>query len=143
MPAPQIKFHYLIPVSSLKGRTKLKNWLRRLFRSEKKTLASLDLVFCSDAYLLKINKEFLKRQYYTDTISFNLAMPGAPILGEIYISYDRIRENAKIYHTTLHRELLRVIFHSALHLCGYSDRTSSEKKRMSFSEDYWLSGYLR
>jgi rRNA maturation RNase YbeY len=142
MPASQVNFHWLIPVSTLKRRARLKSWLNKIFRTEKTRLFTLDIIFCDDNYLLKINKEYLKKQYYTDTISFSLSKPGEPIVGEIYISYDRIRENARIYKNTYQRELLRVIFHSALHLCGYSDKTASAKKRMSAREDYWLSRYL-
>jgi probable rRNA maturation factor len=142
MPGAQISFHCLLPVAALRNRGKLKALLKRLFRTERKSVNGLSIIFCSDSYLLKINKKYLKRHYYTDTLSFTLSRPLEPILGEIYISYDRIRENAKTFGSSIKKELHRVIFHSALHLCGYSDQTPAGRNNMSKKEDYWLSLYF-
>src|SRR5262249_42286938 len=118
---PSIHFHALQPID-LRQRAGLKSFLASLFRREKKKLEGLTYIFCSDEYLLEINRQFLKHDYYTDIITFNLAESGQPVQGEIYISIDRVRENARQYNSSIKRELHRVIFHGALHLCGYKDK---------------------
>lgn len=99
-------------------------------------------MFCSDEFLLQINREYLQHDYYTDIITFDLSDPGGPVRGEIYISVDRVRENAKDLGTTLRKELLRVIFHGALHLCGYKDKTRQEQARMRDLEEKYLALYI-
>lgn len=113
-----------------------------LFKKEKKKLANLNYIFCSDEYLLAINRDFLQHDYYTDIVTFELNDPGTPISGEIYISIDRIRDNAKNLEESFTRELHRVIFHGALHLCGYRDKTQEEEKLMRKMEDKYLSSYF-
>jgi probable rRNA maturation factor len=95
-------------------------------------------IFCTDNYLLQINKDFLGHDYYTDIISFGLAGPGQPVEAEIYISVDRVRDNARNLEQPFRRELLRVIFHGALHLCGYRDKKKSEITIMRQKEDQYL-----
>ena len=137
-----ITFHEEVPVS-LKRRRALKEFLVSLFRDKGKTLGSLDIIFCSDEYLKKINKQFLNHDYFTDIITFNLSdEPEQPILGEIYISIDRVKENAQTYRSPLNKELHRIIFHGALHLCGYKDLVPSDKAIMSKEEDKCLASYL-
>jgi probable rRNA maturation factor len=144
MPAinAKIQFHILQPVS-LKERARLKLFIIALFRREKKALAELSFIFCSDPYLLEINRQFLQHDFYTDIITFPLSDPGQPISGEIYISVDRVRENAAAFGSSLKKELLRVIFHGALHLCGYKDKSSKDEKLMRKMEEKYLALYDR
>ncbi|TDW99704.1 rRNA maturation RNase YbeY [Dinghuibacter silviterrae] len=121
--------------SPLKGRKVLKEHLQELFRREGFTLRSLQYVFCSDPYLLQINRDFLKHDYYTDIVTFELGEDPEVIEGEIYISIDRVRENARDLTVPFQQELLRVIFHGALHLCGYKDKTPAQQKQMRAKED--------
>ena len=138
-----IQFFFQKPVTSLKQRTKLKRFLAGIFKKEKHELESLTYIFCSDEELLKINRDFLQHDYYTDIITFNLAVPGNPIAGEIYISIDRVKDNAAKENTTLKEELHRVIFHGALHLCGYKDKTKRDILAMRAAEDRFLSAYFK
>src|ERR1700679_3218515 len=112
MPAinAKIQFHILQPVP-LKERTRLKQFIVSLFKREKEPLAELSFIFCSDQYLLEINRQFLQHDFFTDIIPFPLSDPGQPTSGEIYISVDRVRENAAAFGSSLKKELHRVIFH--------------------------------
>jgi rRNA maturation RNase YbeY len=128
----------------LKNRKALKSFLNLLAKSEKQDFGELNYIFCSDEELLEINKRFLKHNYYTDIITFNLSpINNNLIIGEIYISIDRIRENAKTYNTSVAMELHRVIFHGILHLCGYNDKTSDQKSKMTQKENQYLKKYFR
>jgi rRNA maturation RNase YbeY len=104
------------------------------------SLTSLQYVFCSDPYLLQINKDFLQHDFYTDIITFELSADplGSGVEGEIYISIDRVRENAQELGVPIQQELLRVIFHGALHLCGFKDKTSAQEKQMRAKEEEYL-----
>ena len=136
-----IKFLFSEAKITLSKRQRLKGFIERLFRANGKKLGSLTYIFCSDLFLLEINKQFLKHDYYTDIITFNLAPPKEEIEGEIYISVDRVRDNAKALSISLQEELHRVIFHGALHLCGYKDKTPKDKKGMRAAEDKCLRTY--
>ena len=125
----------------LPNRRPLKLCLRKLFECEDVAMESLTYIFCSDKYLLEINREFLQHDDYTDIITFSLGEPKLGIRGEIYISTERVRENAAQLNTSFHVELHRVIFHGALHLCGYTDKTTNQKKRMRQKEDHYLRYY--
>lgn len=138
---PSIQFNFLEPIS-LTERTRLKRFLIALFKRERKPLAELQYIFCSDPYLLEINRQFLQHDYYTDIITFNLAEKGQPISGEIYISVDRVRDNALNFDSPLKKELHRVIFHGALHLCGFKDKTPKEELEMRKMEDRELKTYF-
>ncbi len=138
---PIVLFDFLEEVT-LKERTRLKTFLPELFRKEKKKLGQIQYVFCSDDYLLGINKQFLNHDFYTDIITFDLSNPGQPINAEIYISVDRVKDNAARFNTSLKQELHRVIFHGALHLCGYKDKTVKEEKMMRKMEEKYLDIYF-
>lgn len=128
---------------ALADRTRLKTFIESIFKKEKKSLGNLSYVFCSDDYLLDINRSFLQHDYYTDIITFDLSEPGArKIDAEIYISVDTIRDNARRFNTTVTRELHRVIFHGVLHLCGYKDKSSKDQALMTQKEDHYLSQYF-
>jgi probable rRNA maturation factor len=126
---------------SLRDRTKLKKFIEAAFRNEKKKLKSLNYIFCGDEELLQINRQYLKHDYYTDIITFELSVKGGPIEGEVYISIDRIKDNSEKLKEAFYRELLRVIFHGVLHLCGYKDKNSSEKREMRRMEEILISEY--
>lgn len=128
---------------SLRNRTYLKAFIALLFKKEGKQLESLNYVFCTDKELLKINRQYLKHDFYTDIITFELSPVKTNVLGEIYISVDRVKDNAKQLGEPFHNELHRVIFHGALHLCGYADRTKNEKEQMRLLENYCLKNYFK
>ncbi|MDD2794130.1 MAG: rRNA maturation RNase YbeY [Sediminibacterium sp.] len=119
-------------------KTPLKQFIESIFKKEKKQLAGLRYVFCSDDMLLDINRNFLQHDYFTDIISFGLSEKREPIEGEIYISIDRVKDNAQMLGVTFKEEILRVLFHGALHLCGYKDKTKSEIITMRAKEDQYL-----
>ena len=128
---------------SLKDRTGIKKLIASVFRSEGVALGSLNYIFCTDKRLLKINQDFLKHDFYTDIITFELNPKGQAVEGEIYISVNRVRENAQGLKITFKQELLRVILHGALHLCGYRDKTTSQIRKIRQMEDYYLSKYSK
>lgn len=110
-----------------------------LVTNEKKILGDVTIIFCSDEYLLKINEEFLGHQYYTDIITFDYC-ENSTVSGDLFISLERVADNAIQLRTDFKRELYRVIFHGLLHLVGYKDKVASEKKTMRVKEDYYLEG---
>jgi probable rRNA maturation factor len=138
--SPTIRFHFEKRIS-LRDRGGIKSTLAALFKKEGKKLAELQYIFVSDGLLLKINQQFLQHDFYTDIITFPLSEPRQPIIGEIYISVDRVRENAREFGSTIKMELLRVIFHGALHLCGYGDKTTAQERKMRQLEDKYLDFY--
>ncbi|HUB60499.1 MAG TPA: rRNA maturation RNase YbeY [Puia sp.] len=138
--SPTIRFHFLQKIS-LHNRQLVKSTLAILFRQEGKKLGELRYIFVSDKRLLEINRQFLQHDFYTDIITFPLSEPRQPISGEIYISVDRVRDNARKYGNSMKEELLRVIFHGALHLCGYGDKTPLQEKKMRRLEEKYLQLY--
>ena len=128
---------------TLANRVALKSFIEKRVHKEGFTIESLTYVFCSDKYLLKINKDFLAHNYYTDIISFDLSEVPGQLIGEVYISIDRVKDNAKTHGTSLKEELHRVIFHGALHFCGYKDKKPTDAKKMREMEDRWLSAYMK
>jgi probable rRNA maturation factor len=138
--SPTIRFHFLKKIS-LKDRQIIRNILTTLFKKERKKLAELQYIFVSDDKLLEINRQFLQHDFYTDIITFPLSTPGQPMSGEIYISVDRVRENAREFGNSVKKELLRVIFHGALHLCGYKDKTTKDQAIMRKKEEIYLRLY--
>lgn len=128
---------------TLGNRVGLKAFLSKQMKKEGIAIECLQYVFCSDNYLLDINKQFLNHDYYTDIISFDLSEIKGQLIGDIYISVDRVKENAKTLKTTQVNELLRVIFHGALHFCGYKDKKPADIKLMRSMEDKWLKAFLK
>jgi len=142
MPSPsKVCFFFETKGFSLENRNTLKAQVESLFRKEGKALESLNYIFCTDERLLEINRQYLRHDYYTDIITFDLSA-GPATLGEIYISIDRVRDNALQLGTNFKAELHRVIFHGALHLCGYGDKKKEEAQIMRSREDYWISRYF-
>lgn len=127
----------------------MKVFLESLFQNEDKTLQQLSVIFCTDDQLLEINRQFLQHDDYTDIITFDLTDVDSldergrtlPINGEVYISIDRVKDNAAQYSSTKLNELYRVLFHGCLHLCGYGDKKPAEKRRMTDKENFYLSLY--
>jgi len=113
-------------------------WLSSVCKDEKKKLDQVNLIFCSDEYLLNLNREYLQHDYYTDIISFDYC-EGKVISGDLFISKDRVEENAANNQVKFLIELNRVIVHGVLHLCGYKDKTAEEEQEMRSKEDYYLS----
>jgi probable rRNA maturation factor len=138
----RIRFHFPYTAFSLTERRRLKLFLATLFRGEGQSFTTMDYVFCSDKALLDINKTHLQHNYYTDIITFNLSDAGQPVTGEIYISIDRVRDNAQDFDQSFRRELHRVIFHGALHLCGYKDKKPKDVRLMRDMEDKYLKRYF-
>lgn len=120
------------------NKTHLKSFIASIFKKEKKELGSINYIFCSDDMLLKINQDFLQHNYYTDIITFGLNEPGEPIEAEIYVSIDRVKDNANQQTVSYQNEMQRVLFHGALHLCGYKDKKKSEIIVMRQKEDQYL-----
>ncbi len=127
---------------TLQNKKKLKEKIAEIVAFNLLSLKSLSYVFCSDEYLLKINRQFLHHDYYTDIITFDLSDKKGTVDGEIYISIDRVRENAVTENTSVKHELHRVIFHGVLHLCGFNDKKKKDKIVMRNAENFWLNNYL-
>ncbi len=142
MTIPSIHFNFLV-YASLKDRTRLKKFIGQMLKKEGVPLAELQFIFCPDDFLLTINREYLRHDFFTDIITFDLADKGQPVNAEIYVSVERVRENAAEYRSSFKKELHRVIFHGILHLCGYKDNKPKEIKLMRQMEEKWLALYGR
>ena len=138
-----VRFYEQQVVSKLGNKRKLSAFLQSLVRRHSPEVRSVDLtyIFCSDGYLLEINREFLGHDTFTDIITFDMSESPERLQGEIYISVDRIRENAEKFDASYEQELHRVIFHGALHLCGFKDKKTADKKNMRLQEDLCLAQY--
>jgi rRNA maturation RNase YbeY len=137
----KICFFYQGVKPSLSNRTELKRYIQSIFKKEGKKLYSINYVFCTDKALLEINRQFLLHDFYTDIITFDLSESTAN-QAEIYISIDRVKENALQHEVSFRSELHRVIFHGVLHLCGYKDKKRFERDKMRRKEEFYLSKYL-
>ena len=115
----------------------VEDWLKAAALKESYGIDSLGYVFCSDDYLLEINQQFLDHDTLTDIVTFDYT-EGTILNGEIYISTDRVGDNAKDFNVDFDTELRRVIIHGLLHMCGYGDKTEDEKSRMRSKEDEYL-----
>jgi rRNA maturation RNase YbeY len=123
----------------LKYRTLIRSWLLKCASAERKKVEALNYIFCSDKYLRKINRQYLNHNYFTDIITFSASESDHKIIsGDIYISIERVRYNAKYYGAKVNEELHRVMVHGLLHLCGYNDQTENEKKIMRHKEELYL-----
>jgi probable rRNA maturation factor len=138
----EIKFFFLKNIT-LANRSSLKRFILKTFKAKGRQLENLTYIFCSDDYLLDINKANLKHDYYTDIITFNLSPDPGVITGEVYISIDRLRDNAKQLKVSLKEELHRVIFHGVLHLCGLKDKTAKDAKEMRAAENELIASYFK
>jgi len=116
----------------------LKEAIKKIAGNENSDCGELNIVFCRDAYLLEINQSFLNHDYYTDIITFDYSQENK-IAGELYISIERVEENAKLFKEPFRVELIRVIFHGILHLLGYKDKEKAEIAEMREKEQYYIS----
>lgn len=112
---------------------KLGVWISKVIEKEKFTMSDIALIFCNDEYLLKVNQEYLEHDFYTDIITFDYCADGL-ISGDLFISIERVIDNAEEFNVTFEQELHRVIIHGVLHLCGYLDKTSEEETIMRKKE---------
>ena len=138
-----ISFNKADKAATLNNKKSLKVFIEKQLKKEGLVINNLQYVFCSDEYLLDINNTFLKHNYYTDIISFDLSENKGILVADVYISVDRVKDNAKIHQVPYKEELLRVIFHGALHFCGYKDKKPADAKTMRSMEDKWLKAYLK
>lgn len=123
---------------TLKHKTIIKKWIEATIVAEGYKLHELNFILCSDDYLLRINQDFLQHDDYTDVITFDNSEELKMIVGDIFISIDRIKENAKNFGSKTIIELCRVIIHGTLHLLGYKDKTKQAKTLMTSKEDFYL-----
>ncbi|HET7115748.1 MAG TPA: rRNA maturation RNase YbeY [Hanamia sp.] len=123
----------------LKDKLLLKTFLSSIFAEEGFDFKSVTYVFCKDEFLLKLNQQYLKHDTLTDILTFTLSGTSLPIVSEIYISIERVKENALSLGENYENELHRVMIHGILHLCGYKDYSPKEKAEMRSKEDYYLS----
>ena len=122
----------------LQGKLANNRWLRFVAEAEAKRIGDVNIIFCSDPYILDVNINYLGHDYYTDIITFDY-VEGDVLSGDLFISIDSVRENASFYGADFPTELRRVMVHGLLHLIGYDDHTPEEQKVMRSKEDYYLS----
>ena len=121
----------------LKGKLLNNRWLKMVVGSEVKKMGDLSIIFCSDPYILDINLRYLQHDYFTDIITFDYC-EGDTVSGDLFISIDRVRENALFYGASFEDELDRVMVHGVLHLLGYDDHTPEEQAVMRAKENYYV-----
>jgi len=124
----------------LKGKRRIASWIKNTLKNESKELAHINIIMCSDSYLHKINLDYLKHDTFTDIVTFQYNNKNDKLIsGDLFISIERVKENAKKFNIVLLDELNRVIIHGVLHLCGFKDKKQTECKEMRIKEDYYLS----
>ena len=129
--------HFFYENTEEKTEESIKIWIEKIITSEGKKLGEINYIFCDDEYLLHINQVFLQHDYYTDIITFD-NVRGKTVSGEIFVSLQRIKDNASLISKNYEEEKKRVIAHGILHLCGYKDKTEEQQKEMRAKEDYYL-----
>jgi len=135
-----ITFHTEDIKFSLKNKTILKKWISSVIEKKKRKPGDLNFIFCSDEHLLGINRQYLNHDTYTDIITFDYSKEDVklPVSGDIFISIDRVKENAGKFSKSFENELHRIIIHGTLHLLGYKDKTKAAKQEMTMEEDKCL-----
>ncbi|MBY0542111.1 MAG: rRNA maturation RNase YbeY [Sphingobacteriaceae bacterium] len=123
---------------TLKNKTIIKKWIESTIIEEGYCLSELNFILCSDEYLLRINQDYLQHDDYTDVITFDNSEEPKTIVSDIFISLERIKENALNFKSSTVNELCRVMIHGTLHLLGYLDKTKAAKKEMTAKEDFYL-----
>jgi len=132
-----IHFFYEDVTFELENRDSTIQWLLDVYKQEKKDVAALNYIFCSDDYLHQINLQYLNHDTLTDIITFSNAREGVAIEGDIFISIDRVRDNARDFGVSFEKELLRVLVHGSLHLMGYKDKRPEEQEIMTQKENFY------
>ena len=135
----EIRFFNEDIIYIIRNKAAVRKWIGKAITKEGFRLKELNYIYCSDAHLCKMNVHYLHHHTYTDIITFNLSENKKEVAGEIYISINRVRDNATLFKVPLRDELHRVMIHGVLHLCGYKDKSPGEVKRMRNKEDYYLS----
>ncbi len=138
--AKAIQFYSEAIDFKLKNQKKITHWINQTILQEKGKLSFLNFIFCSDEYLYKINMEYLNHDTYTDVITFPYS--DEIIEGDIFISIDRVNDNAKQQNVLFEHELLRVIIHGVLHLLGYKDKSSKEVALIRAKEDNYIKAFF-
>jgi rRNA maturation RNase YbeY len=128
-----ISFNYELEFQ-LENEEQFSSWISNVISSESKKEGDINYIFCDDEYILEINKQYLNHDYYTDIISFDYSV-GNELHGDIFVSIERVRENAIEFDVTFDEELKRVLAHGVLHYCGYKDKTEEEELVMRSKED--------
>ena len=123
---------------SLNNEDNISEWISRTINLEEKSLGEINYIFCNDNYLHELNLKFLNHDTLTDIISFDSSL-GNELHGDIYISVERVADNAKDFKTEFDDELMRVMIHGILHFCGYKDKSEKQKIEMRQKEDFYLS----
>jgi len=137
MEQPQIEFHSECDFE-LKNQQEIVSWMNTISKEEGKHIGVLNYIFCDDEYLHKINVEFLNHDTYTDIITFDYCV-GNELISDIYVSVERVKENAQEFSDSFEEELHRVLVHGLLHLCGYKDKSEDDEAIMRKKENYYLS----
>lgn len=120
----------------------VKKWLTAQAKAEGFNMGDLNYIFASDEYVLQVNRDYLQHDYYTDIITFdNREFADDPIEGDIYVSIDRVADNAAQLNVPAEQEMRRVLAHGLLHLCGYGDKSEEDEKQMRAKEDEWLAAF--
>ena len=119
------------------GKKEIRKWINRVIENEGKETGDINIIFTTDSYLLEINYQYLNRNYYTDIITFDYS-DGKNVSGDLFVSIERIRENARSLNVKMKSELTRIIVHGVLHLIGYNDSNQAEKEIMTEKEDKYI-----
>jgi rRNA maturation RNase YbeY len=123
------------------GKRRTRTWIQRVVTAfYDRECGDISVIFCSDDYLLQLNRQYLQHDYYTDVITFDYSQPPV-VSGDVFISIDTVRSNVKCYQSTLYDELHRVIIHGVLHLCGEKDKTARQQQQMRAAEERALGSY--
>lgn len=138
----EIQFHYQASAFTFRKRNRLKAFILSHLKKRGYKVEAVNIIFCTDEQLLAINRQYLKHNFYTDIITFPLQNPGDPILADIYISIDRVKDNARQFGAAFYKELHRVIFHGFLHLMGMGDKTKAQELAMRKAEAQLLDRYF-
>ena len=136
----KLKFFYDNVNYRLRNVKGIKELIVKVIRDENKVPDDLNFIFTDDRQIKKINREFLKRNTFTDVIAFDYG-DKKRVVGEIYISLDTVRKNARNYNVSLRKEIIRVIVHGTLHLCGYNDKSTEDSRIMKLMEEKWIKEY--
>lgn len=125
---------------NLRQRRKVSAWIENSIKGEKKRAGDIVIVFCSDNYILEMNRQYLQHDYFTDIITFDYS-EGKVLSGDLIISIDTVKSNARELKQKFHTELLRVMIHGVLHLVGYGDKSEEESIVMRAKEDFWIARF--
>ncbi|MCX6213541.1 rRNA maturation RNase YbeY [Spirosoma sp.] len=117
----------------------IRQWLKQQTEAEGFSVGDLNYMFCSDEYLLQVNRDYLQHDYYTDIITFDMSEEEGKIEGDVFVSVERVIDNANKLAVPAEQEMRRVLAHGLLHLCGYGDKTDEEAALMRLKEDEWIS----